>query len=108
MYGAQRTGHLVACGNWGKENQSITTMEKNNGKLDPKQREHLAQMLKDAKTSEQGRLREADDVSAIFRDLAGKSGALELVTKVEELENKKEAAVKELAALGFEFSYSNN
>jgi hypothetical protein len=85
-------------------------MDKNNGRLDPKQREHLAQMLKEAKTSEQVRLRNEQDVSAdsILRDLAGKSGALDLVTKVEELENLKDAAIKELATLGFEFSYSHN
>jgi hypothetical protein len=83
-------------------------MEKNNGKLDPKQREHLSHMLKDAKSTEKGRLENADDVStdSILRALAEKAGALDLMQKIEELENQKEKAKKSLASLGFEFSYS--
>lgn len=83
-------------------------MEKNNGKLDPKQRETLAQMLKDAKSTEQGRIEDADGKSAILRALAEKAGALKLVEKVEKLGSQKEAAEEDLADLGFEVSDSGD
>lgn len=85
-------------------------MDKNNGKLDPKQREQLSRMLNDAKTREQGRLENADGVStdSILRALAEKAGALDLVQKIEELERQTETAKKKLAPLGFEFSYSDD
>lgn len=79
-----------------------------NGKLDPKQRETLAQMLKDAKSIEQRKLQYADgkSTSSILRALAEEVGALNLVQKVEELGSKLREAEGSLADLGFEASDS--
>lgn len=79
-------------------------MEKTNGKLDPKQRETLAQMLKDAKSTEQARLKDekGKSASSILRALAEEVGALNLVEKAEELGSKLKEAEKSLADLGFE------
>jgi cell division protein FtsN len=73
-------------------------MEKTNGKLDPKQRETLAQMLKDAKSNEERRLENSDGIStrSILRALAEKAGALKLVEKVEELESQKKRLVRRI------------
>jgi hypothetical protein len=85
-------------------------MDKNNGKLDPKQREQLAQMLNDAKTREQSRLENADDASSdsILRALAEKAGVLELVQNVEEWTKQIEKAKEKLESLGFEIDYSGD
>ena len=84
-------------------------MEKTN-KLDPKQREKLADMLTSAKLDERSRLENADGVSSrsILRTLAKEVGALKLVEQVEELNNKTKDAEEALADHGFEISGSGN
>ncbi|MGB8475352.1 MAG: hypothetical protein WCE61_14815 [Candidatus Acidiferrum sp.] len=93
-----------------RNTQTNTTMDKTNGKLDPKQREHLSRILNDAKTREQSRLENADGVStdSILRALAEKAGALDLVQKIVELEKQIETAKEKLTPLGFDLDYSGD
>lgn len=101
---APRIVHRIACGKRDKGTPLTTTMEKTNGKFDPKQREVLAEMLRDARGEERRRLENAGDASAhsILRDLAEEAGALNLVDEVKELESKVDKAKEHLSKLGFE------